>query len=175
MWFAAARPAIGAVLGRMFASPKSAQGLMSLAGRVLPDAGFALYNAIAAPEGTSFSDRALMGLEAFAANSLISGGGELGGGLIGAEVARRRGMGLNSQRAKRAIETGLQWGGNIGAIAGNFVPLPFTNRMYEQAYRRQQDQELAMNNVENADIYADLGGLGMMAAQQSLFDPRLLA
>lgn len=171
MWpalMAAARPAIGAVLGRM-----ASGGLGSWAARIAPDAGFALFSALAAPKDTSLSDRALMGLEGFALNSLGSGIGEFGGGLIGREVARRKGLGLMGRRAARMIDTGIGWGGNAGSLAANVLPLPFTNSVYEKAFRREQDRQMAMQGLEDADMYADLGGFAALAAQP-MFDPRLL-
>jgi hypothetical protein len=171
--FAAMRPAVKAVLGQMFSKPQNAGDYLQLAGRFSPELIFPLINAGMLPEGSSMGERFGAGAEALAFNLGGSLGGELLGGLGGRRLARSRGWAAGSQQAQQAINTGLGLGGTVGGLAANFIPMPITNSAYEQALRREQERQQAQQNLDTANLYTDLGGLGALAAQP-LFDPRLL-
>lgn len=171
--FAMARPAIAAVLGQMFTKPQTAGQWLGMAGRFAPEFVFPAINAFNLPEGASAADRGIAGLEALGLGLGGSLGGEILGGLGGLAFSRSRGMRPGGRRERRDIDIGLQLGGNIGGIAANFLPMPFTNSIYEREIRRQQERDTAMQGLDTADLYTDIAGLGAMAAQP-LFDPRLL-
>lgn len=171
--FAAMRPAVGAVLRQMFSKPQNTGDYLALAGRFGPELIFPAINAAMLPEGSSIGERLGAGAEALAFNLGGSLGGEMAGGLAGRRLARSRGWSMSAPQTEQAINTGLGLGGTVGGLAANFVPMPITNSAYEKAMRREQERQQAQQNLETANLYTDLGGLGALAAQP-LFDPRLL-
>lgn len=173
MLFAAARPAVGAVLRQMFTKPKTAGDWFGAAMRYGPDLGFAAYNAAMLPEDATWGDRALAAAEAYGINALSSGLGELGGGLIRRRIGERRGFAQGSEALRNMTEQGIQSGGMIGGLAGGFLPMPLTAGIYENLMRKQQEREEAMAQVEQGKTISDLAGFGALAAQPFI-DPRYL-
>lgn len=171
--FAAARPAVAHVLRQMFSKPKNGGDYLRLVGRYGPELAFPAINAFMLPEDASAGDRLGAFGEALALNTLGSTGGEFLGGLAGQRLARSRRWSMKSPQALESINTGLGLGGTIGGIAGNFVPMPFTNGIYERAMLREQERQQAQQSLESANLYTGLGGLGAIAASP-LFDSRLM-
>lgn len=173
MKFAMMRPAVSEVLGQMFSKPQTGGDWLRLGMRVLPEAGFAAYNAAVLPQGASWGDRLAAGGEALAINALGSYGGELGGGLIGRAIGRRRGLGAGSQALAELVDHGLQAGGVLGGTAIGFAPMPLTEGIYQKLLKKQEEEQLALDNVEQGKMYSDLAGFGALSVQP-LLDPRLL-
>lgn len=171
--FAAARPAVKAVLKSMFTKPQNTGDWMNLAGRFVPEMIFPVINAASLPGEVSAAERGGAFGEALGVGLLGSLGGEFLGGLAGRRFAKSKKWDLDGDNAMQAVQTGLNVGGIGGGLVANFLPMAYTNSLYEREIRKQQEQQQAMQQLQGYDLGADLAGAGLLTAQP-LFDPRLL-
>lgn len=169
-------PTVGHVAGRMFAKPQAPADYVGLAGRLLPEFLAPAMIAGNLPEGTSWGERGgsfvenlLLGSGASLAGEFL--GGVTGRGFSGSRLGRRFAGGREFRR--QYTEQGMNVGGVLGNVASWAVPTPYTNRVLEDAYRKEQERQIAEQQAQDMNLYAQLGGSGLQLAQ-GVFDPRLL-
>lgn len=157
LMFAGARAAVKQLLARM-----GAQGLQAPISRGLaaikptgtfdalmtygPDLAFTGFTLSQLPEGTSPGEAALAAGENLLMNTAIgSVGGRFLGGALANPVVRR--LGRRTPRTREfdddvlKFRTAAEMGIGLGA---GFMPLPYTNSLYQRAFERAQGDPAAM-------------------------------